>query len=307
MQNLPLPLLAVLAACLSSTLGGSAIVATRFVVPEAGVLPTILLRFAGASVLMLAFTLPRMPVKVATRDAPMVVGLGLVQFAVFPWFFTMSLAHIPAARAALVLSTQPLFTLAIAAMVGRERLTATKVFGGLLALAAVGFALGDRIVGANAATWKGDLYMFGAVLSGSIYNVASSYALRKYRAMVVASVMIPAGAVAIALAVIAQGDWEAFLHISVPGWLAVLYLTCFGGAVSFFLWIWALEHTAPSRVALAVTLNPVSTAILGALVLNEPVTWRLLVGLVGIVAALVLVNWSVLQKALASRRARNGR
>lgn len=199
MQNVPLPLLAVLAACLSSTLGGSAIVATRFVVPEAGVLPTILLRFVGASVLMLAFTLPRMPVRVATRHVPMVVGLGLVQFAVFPWFFTMSLAHIPAARAALVLSMQPLFTLAIAAMVGRERFTVTKVLG---------------------------------------------------------------------------------------------------GAVSFFLWIWALEHTAPSRVALAVTLNPVSAAVLGALVLDEPVTWRLLVGLVGIVAALVLVNWSVLRRAI---------
>lgn len=306
MKNLPLPLLAVLAACLSSTLGGSAIVATRFVVPEAGVLPTILLRFAGASVLMLAFTLPRMPVKVATRDAPMVVGLGLVQFAVFPWFFTMSLAHIPAARAALVLSTQPLFTLAFAALVGRERLTATKVAGGVLALAAVGFALGDRIVGANAETWKGDLYMVGAVLSGSIYNVASSYALRKYRAMVVASVMIPAGAVAIALVVIIHGDWDAFTHISLPGWIAVLYLTCFGGAVTFFLWIWALEHTAPSRVALAVTLNPVSAAILGAFVLSEPVTWRLLVGLTGVVGSLVLVNWSVLRRAISARPDRPG-
>lgn len=306
MKNLPLPLLAVLAACLSSTLGGSAIVATRFVVPEVGVLPTILLRFAGASVLMLAFTLPRTEVRVAGRDAPVIVALGLVQFAVFPWFFTMSLAHIPAARAALVLSTQPLFTLALAALVGRERLSALKVAGGVLALAAVAFALGDRIVAANAQTWKGDLYMFGAVLSGSVYNVASSYALRRYRAMVAASVMIPAGAIAIAAVVAWHGDWSAFAHIPLSGWIAVAYLTSFGGAITFFLWIWALEHTSPSRVALAVTLNPVSAAALGALVLGEAVTWRLFVGLCGVVGALVLVNWSVLRRAVRERGARTG-
>jgi drug/metabolite transporter (DMT)-like permease len=300
-KHLPLPLLAVLSACLSSTLGGSAIVATRFVVPEAGVLPTIVLRFAGASLLILAFTLPRIPVRLAPRDAPVVVGLGLVQFALFPWFFTMSLAHIPAARAALVLSTQPLLTLAFAALVGRERLSALKIMGGLLALAAVTFALGDRIVAANAETWKGDLYMFGAVLSGSIYNVASSYALRKYRALVAASVMIPAGTVAVAAVVLWQGDWGAFAHISPSGWLAVLYLTSFGGAITFVLWIWALEHTAPSRVALAVTLNPVSAAVLGALVLGEAVTWRLLAGLSGVVAALVLVNWASIRTTLLAR------
>ncbi|MEO8626504.1 MAG: EamA family transporter [Betaproteobacteria bacterium] len=49
----------------------------------------------------------------------------------------------------------------------------------------------------------------------------------------------------------------------------------FGGAVTFFLWIWALEHTTPSRVSVAVTLNPVSAAFLAAVLLNEPIGRRL--------------------------------
>ena len=84
MKHLPLPLLAVLAAALSSILGGSSIVATRFVVPEAGVLPTIFLRFVGASLVMWAITLPRMSIRVQPRDVPLVASLGLVQFALFP-------------------------------------------------------------------------------------------------------------------------------------------------------------------------------------------------------------------------------
>jgi drug/metabolite transporter (DMT)-like permease len=291
-------LLAVGAAALSSVLGGSAIVATRFVVPEAGVLPTILLRFAGASLLMVAFTASRMPIRIERGDRPVVIALGLVQFALFPWLFTTSLAYIPAARGALVLSTQPLITLAFAVVAGRERMSVAKVAGGSIALAAVAFALSDRLGGEGANAWKGDLYMFGAALSGSLYNVASSYALRKYRAQVAASVMIPAGTLAIAAIVTGQGAWSGFAAISATGWLAIAYLMTLGGVVTFFLWIWALEHTAPSRVALAVTLNPVSAALLGAVVLHEAITWRAVAGLAGIVTALVLVNWGAIQRSL---------
>jgi drug/metabolite transporter (DMT)-like permease len=77
-----------------------------------------------------------------------------------------------------------------------------------------------------------------------------------------------------------------------------------GGAVTFFLWIWALEHTTPSRVAITVTMNPVAAVILGALVLSEPVTWRPLAGLAAIIAGNTAANWSAL---LAGWRRSNGR
>jgi len=301
LKHLPISLLAVFAAALSSTLGGSAIVATRFVVPDAGVLPTILLRFVGASIVMFAVFLHRRPGRVATSDYPVVVGLGLVQFALFPWLFTMSLAHVTAARGALILSTQPLITLVLASIVGRERFTGVKVLGGAIALGAVGFALGDRLTATTESAWKGDLYMFAASLSGSLYNVASSYALRKYKALVVAPIMIVGGAVAIAIALVASGDYSGFAAIKPSGWAALIYLMSFGGAFTFFLWIWALEHTAPSRVALAVTFNPISATVLGALVLSEPITWRLLVGLAGIIASLVIVNWRSMTDAWRKR------
>jgi drug/metabolite transporter (DMT)-like permease len=300
-KGLPPALLAVGAAGLSSFLGGSAIVATRFVVPEAGVLPVVFLRFAGAGLLMLAFTLPRTGQPVKGGDMPALVGLGLVQFALFPWLFTSSLALIPAARAALVLSTQPLVTLAFAVIAGRERLTVAKVAGGLLALAAVGFALSDQLSDTGPHAWRGDMYMFGAVVSGSLYNVASSFALRRHRARVAGAVMVPVGAVAAGVALLWQGEAGTISQIGASGWLALAYLMSLGGAVTFFLWIWALEHTTPSRVALAVTLNPVSAAILGAAVLAEPLGWRLVVGLAGIVAALVLVNWHVIAAGLRNR------
>ena len=100
MKGLPLPFLAVLAAAISATIGGSAVVATRLAVPESNALTVTFLRFLGASLVMLAFTLPRTKIRADWHDLPPVAALGLIQFARFAWFFSASLQYIPAARGA---------------------------------------------------------------------------------------------------------------------------------------------------------------------------------------------------------------
>jgi len=301
MKGLPLPFLAVLAAALSATIGGSAVVATRLAVPESNALAVTFLRFLGASIVMLAFTLPRTRVRIDWRDAPPVAALALIQFALFAWFFSASLQYIPAARGALVLSTQPLLTLALAVLLKRERFTLAKAAGGVIALLGVAFALGDRVSVPGADTGRGDLLMFGAAVTGSIYNVTSGFYLRKYPALVLCSVMVPIGALALLAAIVIGGDWSGFTGFSMRGWLAIAYLMTIGGAVTFFLWIWALEHTSPSRVAITVTMNPVAAVILGALILSEPVTWRLLVGLGAIILGIALANRAALLSGFRAR------
>ena len=294
MRGLPLPFLAVLAAGLSAMIGGSAVVATRLAVPESNALAVTFLRFLGASTVMLAFTLPRMKIRVELRDMPAIVFLGLLQFALFAWFFSAALQYVPAARGALVLSTQPLLTLALAVLLKRERFTWAKAGGGVIALLGVAFALSDRVAVSGADTFRGDLLMLGAAITGSIYNVTSGVYLRKYPSLVMCSVMLPVGALALLVAIVIGGDYSGFTAFSWRGWCAIAYLMTIGGAVTFFLWIWALEHTTPSRVAITVTMNPVAAVILGALVLSEPVTWRLLVGLAAIIAGITAANWSAL-------------
>lgn len=301
MLGLPLPFLAVLAAAFSATIGGSAVVATRLAVPESNALSVTFLRFLGASLVMLAFTLPRTKIRIEWRDLPPVAALGLIQFALFAWLFSASLQYIPAARGALVLSTQPLLTLALAVLLKRERFTLAKAAGGVVALLGVAFALGDRVSVPGSDTVRGDLLMFGAAVTGSIYNVTSGFYLRKYPALVLCSVMLPIGALALLSAIVIGGDWSGFFSFSWQGWLAIAYLMTIGGAVTFFLWIWALEHTTPSRVAITVTMNPVAAVILGTFILSEPVTWRLLAGLAAIIAGITLANWNALLSGFRAR------
>jgi drug/metabolite transporter (DMT)-like permease len=59
-----------------------------------------------------------------------------------------------------------------------------------------------------------------------------------------------------------------------------------GGALTFYLWVFALGRTTPTRVAISVTVNPVVAALFGTLALGEPLDWPLLTGLAAVAAGI---------------------
>jgi drug/metabolite transporter (DMT)-like permease len=286
-----LPMLAAVTACV---LGGAAIVATRVAVAEAHPLAVAVLRYAGAGAVMFVLMLfMQRGRRIKSAQLWPVLLLGALQFGLFGWLFTASIQYVNAARAALVLATMPVLTLALAALLGRERLTASKALGSILAFGGVVVALGDRELSAGAEVWKGDLLMFGAAIVGSVYNVLTGLYTRHLPAVTMSAIQLPAGAAALFVALVLTGDVGQLGAFDTRGWLAVAFVATIGGAASFYTWIWALERISPSRVAVTVTLNPVAAALLGALVLDEPVTMRLLLGLIGVVAGIALANWPV--------------
>lgn len=285
-------LLGTLAAVAASILGGSAIVATRLAVDMGDPLAFAVLRYvgAGAVILIVALVLLRGRLGLTMSGLGPVLALGLLQFGLFGWLFTAALAYVPAARGALVLATMPILTLALAALLGRERITVLTGIGATVAFAGVTLALGDRTLAMGPEVWKGDTLMFAAALVGSTYNVLTGFYSSRFRPLTMTAVQIPAGGAALFAALAVQGDFSGLTQLTPAGWIAAAYVMTFGGAGSFFLWIWALERIAPSRVAVTVTLNPVSAALLGAAVLGEAITWGVLAGLVGVVVGIVLVN-----------------
>ena len=61
----------------------------------------------------------------------------------------------------------------------------------------------------------------------------------------------------------------------------------FAGALGFYLWVYALERATPTRVANTITVSPIAAALLGAVLLGEPIGASLLVG----IAAVALGIW----------------
>lgn len=272
----------VLAAMLSSGLGGLAVGATRYLVGVTDPVTLGAFRFGIGFMLLLPLALWRRERWPGTHDGPAVVALGLLFFGLFPMLFNASLIYTTAARGALALSTLPVLTMLAAALFGVERLTRRKTAGVLIAMGGVAVALLAGLSHAPAGAWRGDLLMVSAALCMALYNVSARPLVARSGPITFTCVAMAAGAVSLIAAATWRGGFASVAQFGTAQWLAIGYLGIFGGAIGFFLWAFALERTTPTRVAISVTVNPVTAAVVGTLLLDEPIGWNHVAGLVAV-------------------------
>ncbi|MBV8652609.1 MAG: DMT family transporter [Alphaproteobacteria bacterium] len=274
--------LGILAAVLSSSLGGTNTAVTRFAIGASDPMTLAALRFGLGFVLLL-------PVAFALRsrwprgwDWLGVAALGILFFGIFMSGFNLALRYTSAARGALALSILPLLTMVAAALLRIEGLTLRKIAGVAIAIGGVVVALVAGLADAPAGAWQGDLVMIAASLCFALYNVWSRPFIARSSALAFVTAGMGSGSACLAVLAWGEGGWPAVGGFDASQWLAVLYLGASGGALTFFLWVVALEHTTPTRVASTITLNPVTAALLAAILLGEPIGANLLVGVVGV-------------------------
>jgi drug/metabolite transporter (DMT)-like permease len=134
--------------------------------------------------------------------------------------------------------------------------------------------------------------MLGSAAVGSVYAILCRQALRGRDALVFTAQSALVGATLLLVLAGASGLLTELPRLSTPGWLTALYVGLIGGALSFLLWNVGLGRTSATNVAVAVTVNPVAAMLLGFLLLAEPLTANLLVGLVLVAAGIVLTATS---------------
>src|SRR6202030_3377727 len=123
-------------ALVSSCLGGTAAAVTRYLVGNADPITLAILRWGIGFLVLLPVALllrARWPTR---ADLPAVAALGLCFFGLFFVLYNIAVGYTTAARASLALSTLPLQTMVVGALLGIEPLTARKSTG--VAIAVVG-------------------------------------------------------------------------------------------------------------------------------------------------------------------------
>jgi drug/metabolite transporter (DMT)-like permease len=147
-------------------------------------------------------------------------------------------------------------------------------------------ALATGLADAPAGAWRGDLIMAGATLCMALYSVWSRPFIQRSSALGFVTAGMAVGAVALTLISLLTGDGARIGAFSWPEWLAAIYLAAGGGALAFFLWVYALQHASPTRVANTMTVNPIIAGFAAALLLGEPITLNLVAGLIAVGAGL---------------------
>ena len=282
--------LPVWAAAGTGVLVGLATAATRFVIDQTDPASLALLRYTIGFLCLAPAALAASKIKFDRRDVLPISTLGIIQFGVLIYLLNHSLRYIPASRAALIFSAVPLLTMVIGAIFGRERMTTAKTAGVILTVVGVGLALGEKAFGAGGGqAWIGELFVGGSVLCGALTSVLYRPYLGKYPTARISSLAMLASCGLLALLAAGEGFFNTWPRFTVSGWAAVVFIGVNSG-VGYYLWLWALKNSTPTRVTAFLGLGPITAALVGAVFLQEVITTGLLLGLACVVSGLWLAH-----------------
>jgi len=191
--------------------------------------------------------------------------------------------HVASGLAALIIGAVPLW-IVLLRLAARDRPSGTALagvlvgFGGLAILVRPGG--GAPLWGLLLLVLASVMWAVGSYLSPRLPLPRDQFASTAYEMLCGGLLMLPLG--------FARGepDFAAFSARSLAGWL---YLVTFGSVLAYTAYTWLLDHAPIGKVATYAYVNPVVAITLGALVLNERITWTIAVGAAVVLASVALV------------------
>ena len=199
--------------------------------------------------------------------------------------FIGGLSRTKASNTSLLAVTIPIFTLAVSAILGKERITLPKAAGIVLASLGVILLIDPRNASFSSQTTLGDVMIILNSLSFGIYVATSKEVITRngaFRSMM--WVFIFASLVCLPLGIFSLSTVDASSFETSIWWLTV-YIALGATAVPYLLNAFAISKVSASVVAVFIYLQPLIGFILASIFLNETIDLRF-----GIAAALVFAG-----------------
>ncbi|MGY4308959.1 drug/metabolite transporter (DMT)-like permease [Bradyrhizobium sp. USDA 4369] len=191
--------------------------------------------------------------------------------------------------AAILNATTPLFTIVVMAAAAEERLSARRAAGLILGLVGVVILRGGPGFDGSAGGY-GILFGLGASLSYGIAALLVRRHLAHSPPLATATFQLSASSVMIlAVAAVVDQPWR----LPLPGlqtWLAVIGLAALSTAFAYIVFFQILRRSGATNVTLVTLLIPLTTILLGSLVLGESISSREIGGALVIGSALLVID-----------------
>jgi drug/metabolite transporter (DMT)-like permease len=237
------------------------------------------------------------PTRIHWRSAAVVGGLMLMGGN---GGVTWAEQRVPSGLAALLIATVPVWMVILEALrPGGTRPTRRIGVGLALGLAGIALLIGPvNLAGGERVDPLGAGVLLLAALSwagGSLYSRRAP--LPAVPLLGTAMEMLAGGALLL-LASGLTGEWGRLdvAAVSSRSLLALGYLVIFGSLLGFTAYVWLLRNTTPARASTYAYVNPMVAVFLGWAFAGESLTWQMLLAAAVIVAAVVLINTSRVQR-----------
>ncbi|HKH90641.1 MAG TPA: DMT family transporter [Gemmatimonadaceae bacterium] len=259
----------------------------RVAVPAFGPAALVMARVVIGGVLLWGFARAlRKPIAVR-EHLPRLAVLGLLNAALPYLLISVAELRLTASFAAILGATVPLFAAAFGARLLGERLSAGRVGGLVLGIVGVAIMVGW---GPMALDLTGVLSVLAMLVASASYASAGIYT--KLRLKGVSTYSLAFGQQVGALPWLLVPGIVLTPRTAPPAvaWGSLLALGALSTGVAYLLFFKLLERVGPTKTTTVTYLIPFVGMLAGSLVLGEPLTGGMLMGLVLVLCSVVLVN-----------------
>jgi drug/metabolite transporter (DMT)-like permease len=231
------------------------------------------------------------------------IVMGAVNIAIPFSLITWAELTVDSALAAILNAAVPLFVIVIAAIFLRdERITLNRLAGLAVGFVGVAILVGFDPADVASADLAGELALIGSTISYAVGAVYSRRNIHGLRPMIPALFQV---AFALVMVTVLAFVFERPLEVAMTpnAIFAVIWLGLLGSGVAYLVFFRILGRWGATRTSMVAYLLPVYGIALGALVLNEPIDIRLLIGTALVIGGVALVNSRFGARPLFGQRA----
>lgn len=231
--------------------------------------------------------------QLSVTDGSLVAGIASGFLFAFEFMLLFqALDYISVSRASILFYTMPFWlTLAAHFLIPNEQLTRLKLAGLVCALLGIIVILRFRTNadGAAGLTWLGDLYCLAAACGwAGIAILTRTTQLKRSTPEMQLLYQLAVSAPILLIAALWGGD--IFREPTTLVWAVFAFQVVVVVSIGFLTWFWVLSIYPVANMATYAFLAPVFGVFFGWLILDESVTYSLVIALVCISVGIVLVN-----------------
>ena len=226
--------------------------------------------------------------KIALRDIPLFLALGLVSILFFTCCYFTAIRLMTMSTAAILLYTSPIWVMVLAIIFLKEKFTIQKLIALILAFAGCVLVSGFG----GKVTIMGILVGLGSGLGYGLYSIFGTFALKKYSPYTVTCYTFLIAGLG---SIFVSNPVDLVSKISSienkPALFGFVLLTAVVTAViPFLLYTLGLNMTTAGKAAVLATVEPAAATLFGFFVMKETVGPVAIAGILLVFAAIIVLS-----------------
>jgi len=270
---------------------GSSFIATKVALKELSPETIISLRLIIASVfLFITAIVYKKDFSINLKSHGIIFILALI--AVFHLMIqVIGLNYTTASNTGWIIGTAPIFMAILAAIFFKEKIGLLKISGIIIAMFGLLLLIGKgNITNVDLIENKGDLLVLASAFTWGVYSMVNKKISLSYPPLMTILYLFMMMAVIIIPFNLNEASVNSVVHLSLNGWVSILFLGLFCSGIAYVIWAYSLRDLESAKVGAFLYFEPIVTVFAAWVLLNESITFLMILSGGIITLGVVLVN-----------------